>query len=59
MRLEKLLYSKTEAAEIVGLSKRDIGLGRIEVRHYGRQVLIPQDEHLRIAAQGMRPEPVR
>jgi excisionase family DNA binding protein len=60
MKLEKLLYSKGEAAEIIGLSihtiTRDVRLGRIGVRHYGRRVLIPRDELVRIAADGMEPE---
>lgn len=59
MKLEKLLYSKDEASEIIGLSKhtiaRDIRLGRIEARRYGRRVLIPREELLRIAAHGMGP----
>ena len=62
MKLDKLLYSKEEAAEIVGLSKhtitRDVKLGRIQARHYGRRVLIPREEILRIAAEGMRLEAV-
>ena len=57
MRLDKLLYSKDETAELIGLSKhtitRDVRLGRISARHYGRRVLIPRDEILRIAAEGM------
>jgi hypothetical protein len=57
MKLEKLLYSKGEAAEIVGLSihtiSRDCRLGRIQVRHYGRRILIPSTEILRIANEGM------
>ncbi len=59
MKLEKLLYSKEEAAEIIGLSKhtigRDVRNGRIQARHYGRRVLIPREEILRIASQGMKP----
>jgi excisionase family DNA binding protein len=62
MNLDKLLYSKDEAAEIIGLSKhtitRDVRLGRIAVRHYGRRVLIPREELLRIAAEGMEPIPM-
>jgi excisionase family DNA binding protein len=60
MTLEKLLYSKFEAAEICGISPhtvtRDIRLGRIAAKRYGRRVLIPRDELLRIAAEGMKPE---
>jgi excisionase family DNA binding protein len=59
MTLEKLLYSKAEAAAIIGLSQhtitRDVGLGRISVRRYGRRVLIPREELLRIAKDGMQP----
>lgn len=60
MKLDKLLYSKEEAAEIIGLSKhtitRDVRLGRIQARHYGRRVLIPREEILRIATEGLKPE---
>lgn len=59
MELGKLLYSKEEAATIIGLSKhtisRDVLLGRIAAKRYGRRVLIPRDEILRIAAEGMKP----
>ena len=60
MTLEKLSYSKQEAAFLLGLSvhtvSRDVNLGRIDARHYGRRVLIPREELLRIAADGMEPE---
>ena len=60
MTLEKLSYSKQEAAFLLGLSvhtvTRDVNRGRISARHYGRRVLIPRDEVLRIANQGMQPE---
>jgi excisionase family DNA binding protein len=56
---EKLLYSREQAAEILYLSvhtvTRDVRLGRIRARKYGRRVLIPREEILRIAAEGMRP----
>ena len=56
--LEKLLYSKTEAAAIVGVSvhtiARDVQLGRIAALKYGRRVLIPREEIIRIATEGMR-----
>ena len=62
MKLDKLLYSKEEVAEIIGLSKhtisRDVRLGRIQARHYGRRVLIPREEILRIATEGMKLEAV-
>ena len=58
MRLDKLLYPKAEAADILGVSKhtiaRDCRLGRIKTRPYGRLRLIPRDEILRIAAEGLR-----
>jgi hypothetical protein len=45
MQLEKLSYSKQETAYLLNLSvhtiTRDVRLGRIQVRHYGRRVLIP------------------
>jgi excisionase family DNA binding protein len=60
MKSEKLLYSKEEAAENLGLSvhtiTRDVRLGRIASRRYGRRVLIPAAEITRIANEGMRPE---
>jgi excisionase family DNA binding protein len=59
MNLEKLLYGKREAANLLNLSEhtvaRDIRLGRIQSRHYGRRVLIPRDELMRIASEGMQP----
>jgi excisionase family DNA binding protein len=62
MKLDKLLYSKDEAAEIIGLSvhtiTRDVRLKRIQALHYGRRVLIPREEILRIATEGMKLEAV-
>ena len=56
---EKLLDSKEEGAELIGLSvhteTRDVRLGRIKARRYGRRVLIPHEELVRIASDGMRP----
>jgi excisionase family DNA binding protein len=53
----RLLYSREEAAEILSLSvhtvARDVRMGRIQARKYGRRVLIPRDEILRIANEGM------
>lgn len=53
MLLNKLFYSKVEAAEVLGISKhtinRDIQLGRIQARKYGKRVLVPADELLRVA----------
>lgn len=55
---ERLLYSREETAEILSLSvhtiTRDVKRGRIEARRYGRRVLIPRSEILRIADQGMK-----
>ena len=49
----KLLYGIEEAAELLSLSKhtlgRDIRRGLIEVRRYGRRVLIPHSELIRLA----------
>jgi excisionase family DNA binding protein len=54
---ERLLYSREQAAEILSLSvhtvARDCRLGRIQFRKYGRRVLIPRAEVLRIANEGM------
>jgi excisionase family DNA binding protein len=59
MKLDKLMYSITDTGEILGLSKhtvgRDVRRGIIEARRYGRRVLIPREEILRIAAVGLRP----
>jgi excisionase family DNA binding protein len=59
MKSEKLLFTKDEAAEIIGVSihtiARDIRNGRIESRRYGRLRLIPAQELTRIAAEGMKP----
>ncbi|MGE5647502.1 MAG: helix-turn-helix domain-containing protein [Acidobacteriota bacterium] len=55
----RLLYSIEDAAETLALSphtiRRDIRLGRISVKHYGRRILIPRAELERIAAEGMKP----
>ncbi|HEV3330549.1 MAG TPA: hypothetical protein VG096_06190 [Bryobacteraceae bacterium] len=60
MHLEKLNYSKQETAFLLGLSihtiTRDVKLKRITARCYGRRVLIPREEILRIAAHGMQRE---
>lgn len=60
MVLDKLLYDKKEAGRILGgvsehTINRDIHRGLIQVRKYGRRVLIPRDEILRIAQEGMQP----
>jgi excisionase family DNA binding protein len=52
---------REEAAGMLSLSvhtvARDVRLGRIQARHYGRRVLIPASEILRIAAHGMGAKP--
>lgn len=57
MKLDKLLYSPRDAAEILGMGKntitRDVHLGRIACRRYGRRLLIPATEILRIAQEGL------
>jgi excisionase family DNA binding protein len=61
--MEKLLFSKEEVAEIIGLSKftvaRDIRAGKILSLRYGRRRLVPKAEIERIAASGLdaQPEP--
>jgi excisionase family DNA binding protein len=56
--LERLQYPIEEGAALLGVSKhtliRDIRLGRVKTSRYGKRVLIPRDEILRIAAEGMR-----
>lgn len=59
VQLEKLNYSNAEAAFLLGLSihtiTRDVRKGVIRARRYGRRILIPREEVLRIAAEGMQP----
>ena len=61
MQLSKLLYSKEEVADLIGISRhtisRDILRGVIASRRYGRRRLVPAEEVLRIAAEGMQPGP--
>jgi excisionase family DNA binding protein len=58
MKLNRLQYPIEEGANLLGISKntlkRDIRLGRVAVKHYGRRILIPADELLRIAEHGMK-----
>jgi excisionase family DNA binding protein len=58
MKLDKLCYSIEETAEILALSKftiaRDCRAGIIRANRYGRRVLIPRDEILRIATSGLQ-----
>jgi excisionase family DNA binding protein len=55
----RLQYPIDEGAALLGVSKytliRDIRLGRIKIMRYGKRVLIPREELLRIAAEGMQP----
>jgi excisionase family DNA binding protein len=58
MELTKLFYSKRESAELLSVSEhviaKDVQRGNIAAKHYGRRVLIPREELLRIAREGMR-----
>jgi excisionase family DNA binding protein len=57
VELSRLLYSREEAAELLSVSPhtlaRDVQLGKIRVICYGRRCLIPREEIMRIAAEGM------
>lgn len=54
---QRLQYPIEEAAALLGISRhtlmRDIRLGRVKTSRYGKRLLIPHAELLRIAAQGM------
>jgi excisionase family DNA binding protein len=54
---ERLLYSREEVAQLLSLSvhtvTRDVRRGSIRAKRYGRRVLIPREEVLRIAAEGL------
>jgi excisionase family DNA binding protein len=56
-RLDRLQYPIEEGASLLGVSKhtliRDIRQGRIKTIRYGKRILIPRDELLRIAKEGM------
>lgn len=56
----RLQYPIEESASLLGVSKhtliRDIRRGAIRTSRYGKRVLIPRDEILRIAADGMQSE---
>jgi len=53
----RLQYPIEEGAELLGISKhtliRDIRRGMVKTSRYGKRVLIPRDEILRLAAEGM------
>jgi excisionase family DNA binding protein len=55
---ERLFFSQEEFASLFGLSVhtviRDVRLKKIDSRKYGRRVLIPRSEVVRIAAEGLR-----
>lgn len=57
MGLDKINYSQQEAATLVGISVftmiRDVKLGRVRAVRYGRRILIPREEVVRLATQGM------
>jgi|HubBroStandDraft_6_1064221.scaffolds.fasta_scaffold2184333_1 excisionase family DNA binding protein len=55
---ERLFYSQAEFADLFGLSVntiiRDVRLKKIDSKKYGRRILIPRSEVVRIAAEGLR-----
>jgi excisionase family DNA binding protein len=55
---ERLFYSQEEFATLFSLSVhtviRDVRLKRIDSRRYGRRVLIPRSEVVRIANEGLK-----
>jgi excisionase family DNA binding protein len=61
----RLQYPIDEAAALLGISKhtliRDIRRGQVKTTRYGKRVLIPREELMRIAVEGMpltdSPEP--
>jgi excisionase family DNA binding protein len=57
-RSERLFFSQEEVASLFGLSVhtviRDVRLKKIESRRYGRRILIPKTEVLRIYAEGLK-----
>jgi excisionase family DNA binding protein len=59
--LNRLQYPIEEGAALLGVSKhtliRDIRLGRVKVSRYGKRVLIPREELLRIASEDMVERP--
>jgi hypothetical protein len=59
-RPEQLQYTLAETAAILGISvgmlKRDVRLGKISVKHWGRRILVSRDELLRIAALEHQPD---
>jgi excisionase family DNA binding protein len=55
---ERLFYSQEEVASIFGISVhtiiRDVRLKKIAFRKWGRRILIPKSEVLRIYAEGLK-----
>ena len=55
---ERLFFSQEEFASLFGLSVhtviRDVRLKAVECRRYGRRVLIPRSEVVRIANEGLK-----
>jgi hypothetical protein len=55
---ERLFFSQEEFASLFGLSIhtviRDVRLKKIDSRKYGRRVLIPRSEVVRIANEGLK-----
>jgi excisionase family DNA binding protein len=58
---DRLQYPIEEGAALLGVSKhtliRDIRRGLVRTSRYGKRVLIPREEIIRIANEGMRPQP--
>ena len=56
----RLQYPIEEGAALLGISKhtlvRDIRRGLVKTTRYGTRVLIPHEEIMRIAAEGMETE---
>ena len=55
--VQRFQYPIDESAQILGISKhtmiRDIRLGRIRTVRYGKRILIPHDELVRLSSEGM------
>ncbi|MGA7239697.1 MAG: helix-turn-helix domain-containing protein [Bryobacteraceae bacterium] len=55
---QRLQYPIEEGAVLLGISKhtliRDIRRGMVKTTRYGKRVLIPHDELMRIATDGMK-----
>jgi excisionase family DNA binding protein len=55
--IQRLQYPIEEGAALLGISKhtlvRDIRRGLVKTSRYGKRVLIPHEEIMRIAAEGI------